>query len=253
MGSWPLGSKARPATVGVAGKRPDPPPPGRPPPGLAFGPPGRSAQKRRGRRRGRPGPSGRPRARAYPVGRRLGHGCPSLSRSSSRRPVGPGAARWRRRRRSGAAQPRSPSPAAASCVRATCPAGPLNKSCARGPARGHTQRPLQPEGPHAPGRSLASRRPRGPPRGRATQPRLGRGSGHRRAGAGRVRATRRRSSRGPGRPRTRCRMAGLREPSVPPRNRARELTGEMRDFKTLGGPPRPNPRWGISVYVESPF
>lgn len=153
------------------------PPPGRPPPGLAFGPLGRPppGQKRRGRRRGRLGPAGRPRARAYPVGRRLGHGCPSLAaRGSSRRPVGPGAARWRRRRRrSGAAQPRSPSPAAASCVRATCPAaGPLNKSCARGRARGRAQRPLQPEGPHVAARSPPSRRPRGPPA--APGPRSGR-------------------------------------------------------------------------------
>lgn len=83
MGNRPLCSKARPVTVGVAGKRADSPSPGRPQPGMAFGPPGRSARKRRGRRRGRPGRSGRPRARAYPVGRRLGHGCPSLSRGSS--------------------------------------------------------------------------------------------------------------------------------------------------------------------------
>ena len=48
----------------------------------------------------------------------------------------------RRRRRSGAAQPRSSCRAAASCVRATCPVGPLNKSCARGRARGCAQRPL---------------------------------------------------------------------------------------------------------------
>lgn len=237
--------------MGVAGKRADPPPPGRPPPGLAFGPPGRSARKRRGRRRGRLGPSGRPRARAYPVGRRLGHGCPSLARGSSRRPVGPGAARWRRRRRSGAAQPRSPSPAAASCVRATCPAGPLNKSCARGRARGRTQRPLQPEGPHARGPQ-----PGVPAAAAATQggwpPSLAWAAGV--DAVGRVRATRRRSLRGPGRPRPLCRMAGFRNPSVPPRNRARQPTGEMRDFSKLWEfPLAPTSDGESQVYVESPF
>lgn len=63
--------------------------------------------------------------------------------------------------RSGAAQPRSSCRAAASCVRATCPVGPLNKSCARGPARGCAQRPLQPEGPHSRG-PRPSRAPAGP-------------------------------------------------------------------------------------------
>lgn len=56
---------------------------------------------------------------------------------------------------------------------------------------------------------------------------------------GRVRAPRRRSSRGPGRPPTLCRAAGFRNPSVPPRNRARETTGEMRDFSKLWELPLP--------------
>lgn len=101
---------------------------------------------------------------AYPGGCRLGHGClrPSLSGLLNLgRPVESGAVRWQRRRRSEAAQPRSSCPAAASCVRATCPTCPLNKSCARGRALGRAQRPLQPEGLHSCGLPLPW--PRGPP------------------------------------------------------------------------------------------
>lgn len=126
--------------------------------GRAVGPPGPPEPPRpdtRGptRRCGGPAGLGVRAPGAYRGGRRFGHGCPrpSLRGSSPTRPVGPGAARRRRRRRSGAAQPRSSCRAAASCVRATCPAGPLNKSCAGGRARGRAQRPLQPEGPHARG------------------------------------------------------------------------------------------------------
>lgn len=135
-----------------------------------------------------------------------------------------------------AAQPRSSCPAAASCVRAACPAGPLNKSCARGPAQRRAQRPLQPEGPHARGPRPSATAAAGAARGRpATHPRLGCGvDAEGRADAPRAPPARLPSGEGDPRawhwrarpragaaqwarlgPLTLSRALGLRDPSVP--------------------------------------